>query len=102
MMALFLGNIAVSHYLAGRYAESHRCASEAARARPGFHGAHRLRCASLAQTGRIAEARSLLATVRAEQPQLSLEWIRENVPYQTPELMEHFLDGMRMAGLGEN
>jgi TolB-like protein len=102
MMALFLGNIAVSHYLAGRYAESHRCASEAARARPGFHGAHRLRCASLAQTGRIAEAQSLLATVRAEQPQLSLEWIRENIPYQTPELMEHFLDGMRMAGLGKN
>ena len=69
--------------------------------RPGFHGAHRLRCASLARTGRIAEARSLLATVRSEQPQLSLGWIRANVPYQTPELMERFLDGMRMAGLGE-
>ena len=102
MMALFLGTIAVAHYLAGRYAESLRYATEAARARPGFHGAHRLRCASLARTGRIAEARSLLATVRAEQPQLSLGWIRANVPYQTPELMERFLEGMRMAGLGEN
>jgi TolB-like protein len=102
MMVLFLGTIAVSHYLAGRYAESLRYATEAARVRPGFHGAHRLRCASLAQTRRIAEARSLLATVRTEQPQLSLAWIRANVPYQTPELMERFLEGMRMAGLSEN
>ena len=72
MMALFLGTIAVAHYLAGRYADALRCATEAARVRPGFHGAHRLRCASLARTGRIAEAQSLLATVRSEQPQLSL------------------------------
>jgi TolB-like protein/DNA-binding winged helix-turn-helix (wHTH) protein len=102
MMALFLGTIGVAHYLAGRYAEAVRYTTEAARVRPGFHGAHRLRCASLARTGRIAEARSLLATVRSEQPQLSLGWIRANVPYQTPELMERFLEGMRIAGLIEN
>jgi Flp pilus assembly protein TadD len=102
MMVLFLGTIAVSHYLAGRYAESLRYATEAAQVRPGFQGAHRLRCASLARTGHIAEARSLLATVQAEQPQLSLGWIRANVPYQTPELMERFLEGMRIAGLREN
>ncbi len=102
MMALSLGTIAVAHYLARRYDEALRYTAEAARVRPGFHGAHRLRCASLAQTGRIAEARSLLATVRSEQPQLSLRWIRANVPYQTPELMEHFLEGMRKAGLCEN
>ena len=99
MMALSLGTIAVANYLAGRYAEALHYTSEAARVRPGFHGAHRLRCASLAQMGRIAEARSLLATVRSKQPQFSLDWIRANVPYQTPELMEHFLDGMRQAGL---
>jgi hypothetical protein len=52
--------------------------------------------------GRIPEARSLLATIRTEQPHLSLAWIRTTVPYQTPELMERFLDGMRMAGLDEN
>jgi TolB-like protein/DNA-binding winged helix-turn-helix (wHTH) protein len=101
MMALFLGTIAVAHYLAGRYSEGLRFANEAAQVRPGFHGANRLRCASLARIGRISEARSLLATVRAEQPQLSLGWIRANVPYQTSELMERFLEGMRMAGLSE-
>jgi len=50
---------------------------------------------------RCSEARALLATVRQQQPQLSIEWLRANVPYQTQEIMELFLDGMRKAGLGE-
>jgi TolB-like protein/Flp pilus assembly protein TadD len=99
MMALFLGSIAVAHYTAGRYAEAVDYTTQATRLRPGFQGAHRLRCASLAQAGRIDEARSYLATVRREQPQLSLGWIRTHVPYQTPELIERFLDGMRKSGL---
>jgi tetratricopeptide (TPR) repeat protein len=100
-MALFLGAIAVAHYTAGRYAESIERSLEAQRLRPGFQGSRRLLCASLAQAGRIDEARSLLEAVRREQPQLSLTWIRANVPYQTPELMDRFLEGFRIAGLGE-
>ena len=61
-----------------------------------------MHCASLAQAGRGAEARALLATARREEPQLSLQWVRANVPYQTPELMERFLDGLRKAGLNED
>jgi TolB-like protein/tetratricopeptide (TPR) repeat protein len=99
MMAQFLGAIAVAHYLAGRYGDALRYTTQAARLRPGFQGAHRLRCASLARTGRIDEARALLAIVRREQPQLSAGWIRANVPYQTPALMARFMKGMRMAGL---
>ena len=54
----------------------------------------------LARNGAILEeARQFLQLVRSEQPQLSIDWIRTIVPYQTPELMEHFLDGMRKAGL---
>ncbi len=99
MKALFLGTIAVGHFTAGRYAEAVRFTTEAARLRPGFLGAQRMRCASLAQAGRIDEARLLLGAVRREQPQLSAEWIRSSVPYQTPELMENFVEGMRKAGL---
>jgi TolB-like protein len=100
-MALFLGAIAVAHYGAGRYADAVRHSEELLRLRPGFQGAQRLRCASLAQTGRVDEARSFLAMIRREQPQLSIDWIRASVPYQTPELMERFLEGMRKAGLEE-
>ena len=100
-MARFLGGIAVAHYTAERYLEAARYTAEALRLRPGFQGAQRLRCASLAQAGRIDEARALLATALREQDQLSIAWIRNNVPYQTPELMERFLEGMRKAGLSE-
>jgi tetratricopeptide (TPR) repeat protein len=98
-MAMFLGGIAVAHYLAGRYGEALRYGEELLRLRPGFQGAQRMRCASLAQTGRIEEAREFLASIRLEHPQLSIDWIRRSVPYQTPELMERFLAGMRKAGL---
>jgi TolB-like protein/Flp pilus assembly protein TadD len=99
MMAQFIGAIAVAHYVAERYADALSYTTEAARLRPGFQGAHRLRCASLALIGRIDEARALMTTVRSQQPQLSAAWIRANVPYQTPELLERFLRGMRLAGL---
>ena len=99
MTALCAGGIAVAHYLAGRHGEAIEATVEAARLRPGFQGAHRLHCAALAQAGRLEEARSALARVKREQPHLSIGWIKANVPYQTPELMERFLDGMRKAGL---
>ena len=100
-MAMFLGGIAVAHYAAGRFPEAVKSSEEILRLRPGFHGAQRLHCASLAQAGRVDEARALLATLRREHPELSIAWIRASVPYQTPELMERFLDGMRKAGLNE-
>jgi TolB-like protein/cytochrome c-type biogenesis protein CcmH/NrfG len=101
-MALFLGAIAVSHYLSGRYSEAAQSLTEALRLRPGFQGAQRLLCASLAQAGRIGEARALLVTLQYEQPQLSIEWIKTHVPYQTTDLMERALEGMRKVGLKEH
>jgi len=97
--AMFIGGIAVAHYVRGRYPEAARCAEELVRLRPGFHGAQRLRCASLAQIGRVEEARSLLTALRREHPELTIGWIRTSVPYRAPELMERFLEGMRKAGL---
>jgi hypothetical protein len=61
-----------------------------------------MRCASLAQAGRVDEARSLLAMALREQPQLSVDWIRASVPYQMPKLMELFLEGVRRAGLNDS
>jgi predicted Zn-dependent protease len=101
-MAMFFGGIAVAHYVASRYDRALHYSDELLRLRPGFQGAQRLRCAALAQLGMIAEARQFLEQVKVGQPQLSLQWIRESVPYQTPELMDHFLEGMRKAGVRES
>jgi hypothetical protein len=55
-------------------------------------------CASLAQAGRSDEAKTALGTLKHLQPNVSLAWIRQSVPY-TAGPMEHFLQGMRRAGL---
>ena len=56
---------AVNHYAAGRYEQAIERSLEAQRLRRGFQGSRRLLCVSLAQAGRIDEARSLLVTIRA-------------------------------------
>ncbi|HWP38147.1 MAG TPA: winged helix-turn-helix domain-containing tetratricopeptide repeat protein [Gemmatimonadales bacterium] len=98
-MALFLGGLAIASFAAGRYADAARYATEAVRLRAGFQGVKRMRCASLAQAGNIDEARSLLAMLLREQPQLSIDWVKANTPWQTPELMGRYLEGLRKAGL---
>lgn len=99
-MARFLGGIAIAHYTARRFEEAVTYTRENLRLRPEFQGAQRLHAASLAQSGRIEEARAFLSSVRrTHRPPLTLAWVRENVPYQTPELIELFVDGLRKAGL---
>ena len=58
-------------------------------------------CASLALAGEVEKARAILPTARELHPRLSIDWARANVPYQTPHLMERYIDGLRKAGLGE-
>jgi TolB-like protein len=94
----FFVGIAAAHYLAGRYPEAVKAARQAVQLRPGYIGAHRILCASLAQGGHLDEAKAELATIRQLQPDISIARIRESVPY-TAGRMERFLDGMRKAGL---
>jgi TolB-like protein/Tfp pilus assembly protein PilF len=101
-MTRFLGGIAIAHYTARRFDEAVDCTTVQLRLRPGFQGAQRLRCASLAQSGHIEQARALFEIVRkTHRPHLTAVWIRRQVPYQTPALMELFLEGLRKAGLKE-
>lgn len=101
--AMVYGCLAVAHYTAGRYDQALHYTGEVLKLRPGFQGAQRLRCAALAQLGMIDEARAFLErVVMIGQPQLTLQWIREGVPYQTPETMERFCEGMRKAGVRES
>ena len=99
-MARFLGGIAIAHYTARRFDEAVRYTRENLRLRPGFQGAQRLHAPASRKSGRIEEARAFLSAVRrTHRPPLTIEWVRENVPYQTPELIELFIEGLRKAGL---
>ena len=99
-MARFLGGIAIAHYTARRFEEAVMYTRENLRLRPEFQGAQRLHAASLAQSGQVDEARKFLSSVRrTHRPPLTLAWARENVPYQTPEVIDLFVDGLSKAGL---
>ena len=90
--------LAVAHYLAGRFAEAIGCARKAVQQRSGWPPGHRIYCASLAQAGQLDEARAALDRLKELQPDISIAWIEQNVPYQ-PGPMAKFLEGMRKAGL---
>ena len=59
---------------------------------------HRVYVVSLAQAGRIEEARAALARLRELLPEISIAWIERNIPF-TPGPMAKFLEGFRKAGL---
>jgi len=96
--ALFNVALGAAHYLAGRYNEAIVCGRKAMQQRFGLTNGHRIFIASLAQAGRVEEARAALAKLQELQPGNSIAWIERNIPY-TPEPMVKFLEGMRKAGL---
>ena len=92
--------IAVAHFAAGRYAEAAHTRGSAAPA-SGISGRATSAVRKPGPAGRVEEARSFWPRYDVSSPQLSIAWIRANVPYQTPELMQRYLEGMRKAGLKE-
>jgi adenylate cyclase len=98
MSSFFYSGLAVSHYMAARYDEAVHCARQGIQLRPGIANNYRILCASLGQAGLVDEAETAMRQLRQLQPDLSVAWIRQSVPY-TPGPMERFLDGMRKAGL---
>ena len=101
-MALFRGGIAIAHYTARRFDEALRFTEENLRLRPGFQGARVYTAPPWPnRAGSRKRAHSCPTLRRSHRPPLTIAWVRENVPYQTPELMELFIDGLRKAGLDQ-
>jgi TolB-like protein/Flp pilus assembly protein TadD len=96
--AVFLGGIAGAHYFAGRYRDAVKWARLAVESRHSIWAGHRMLCASLAQAGQIDEAKLALAQLRQLQPNFSIAWIRQSIPW-TAGPMEKALEGLRKAGL---
>jgi adenylate cyclase len=96
---LFNTNLAIAHYVAGRYAEAVAFGRKAVQQRPGFTPGLRIYTASLAQTGQIEEASAALDQLKSLQPEISVAWIEENIPYK-PQAMAKLVAGLRKAGLG--
>jgi adenylate cyclase len=96
--AIFNTAIAAAHYLAGRYQEAIAFGLKAMQQRTHFTSGYRIYVASLAQAGRIEEAREALARLKELFPEMTIAWIEQYVPY-TGDSMVKFIDGMRKVGL---
>lgn len=95
---LFNVSLAIAHYLADRYPEAVIFARKAVQQRANFTGAHRIFAASLAQAGQGDEASAALSQLRELQPDISIAWVEDNIPYK-PNAMAKLVAGLRRAGL---
>ena len=95
---VFMIGLGQAYYQAWRYNEAVKYSQNIAQQRSEHFGAHRQLCASLAQAGRMEEARATLERLKQLQPNVSLAWVNENLPL-TSQAMKKYLDGFRKAGL---
>jgi TolB-like protein/DNA-binding SARP family transcriptional activator len=95
-----MSGMGCAYMMAGRFEEAVDCTRRALRERPTFGPALRFHAVSLAELGRLDEARETVARLLELEPGLSLSILRERVPGD-PRFMDLFLDGLRKAGLPE-
>ncbi len=68
---------------------------------PDYGPALRQRVCSLSHLGRIDEAKEALGQLLARMPHLTITRLARMVPVVGPENQEHWLEGLRLAGLPE-
>lgn len=99
MVAIYYGLGGYIQFAGGHYEEAIRLARESLRQRADFVGAHRVLTAAAGITGDRELAAVALQGLRQAQPNISLEWIARELPMRLAEDREHYLDGLRRAGL---
>jgi TolB-like protein len=97
--AIYCGVAAYSQFVGGNYEEAMRLAREGLRHRADFVGAHRVLTAAAAAGGFDDIARAALTELRRVQPNISLEWIAKEMPFQHEDDRLAYLAGLRRAGL---
>jgi tetratricopeptide (TPR) repeat protein len=96
--AIYCGVAAYAQYVGRNYDEAMRLSREAIRQRNDFVGAHRVLTAAAGMAGH-SEAAGALQELRRAQPNISLAWIATDMPIGREVDREHYLEGLRRAGL---
>ncbi len=97
--AIFYGVAAYAAYVERDYAEAIRLSRESIRLRADFVGGYRVIVASAGMAGDKELARVMLPELRRAHPEISLAWVATQLPLPLAEEREHFLEGLRRAGL---
>lgn len=94
----FIG-MGLANFALGRYAEAVELTRRAMHEKAGMTWAYRDLAVFLAHAGRIEEAREALASFVANRPGLTLGNVRSALRFMEPELLERYIEGLRLAGL---
>jgi TolB-like protein/tetratricopeptide (TPR) repeat protein len=97
--AVYCGVVAYSQFVGRNYEEAMRMSREALRRRSDFVGAHRVLAAAAGMAGQQSVAEAALRELHRSQPNVSLDWIAKHIPFKLDAEREHYLDGLRRAGL---
>jgi TolB-like protein/cytochrome c-type biogenesis protein CcmH/NrfG len=97
--AVYCGVAAYAQFVGGNYEEAIRMSREALRQRGDFVGAHRVLTAAAAMAGMNQVAEAALQELRRVQPNISLSWLANQMPFKRDVDRECYLEGFRRAGL---
>src|SRR5262249_8237473 len=97
--SIYCGAVAFAQFLGRNYEDAIRLSREAIRQRADFVGAYRVLTAAAAMAGREDVAATTLRDLRALQPNISLAWIADRMPFERDAERDHYLEAFRRAGL---
>jgi TolB-like protein len=97
--AVYYGIVAYAQFIGCNYEDAIKLAHAAIRQRGDFVGAHRVLTAAAGMAGNKELAQSALAELKRAQPNVSLDWMSANMPIRYEAERDHYLDGLRKAGL---
>ncbi len=97
--AIYYGVGAYAQFVGRNYQEAIALAREATRHRGDLTGAYRVLTVAAGMAGQIDDAKAALQELRRTQPNISLAWIENQLPWKLDADREHYLEGFRRAGL---
>jgi tetratricopeptide (TPR) repeat protein len=97
--AIYFGVAAYAQFTGRNYDEAIALSREAIRERGDFVGALRVITAAAGMAGHADIAASSLRELRRTQPNISLDWVASQIPWHLDADRDHYLEGLRRAGL---
>jgi TolB-like protein/tetratricopeptide (TPR) repeat protein len=97
--AIYYGVAGYAQFTGRNYDEAIRMCREAVRERSDFTGAFRVISAAAGMLGNHELAVTSLQELRRTQPNISLAWIANQIPWNLDADRDHYLEGLRRAGL---
>ncbi len=97
----YIQNVGLAHYLMGDYEKAASAFEEVIDRNPEFLLGHVMLAASYAQLGQAEDALWEKEEVLLLQPKFSLDKERETSQFRKKEDLEHYLEGLRLAGFND-